>query len=146
MKAEELRTLDADELGNRLRGARRELYELRFKLAVGQLENHRQILKARKDIARILTVMHQREAGEPMEEAPAGVSSPGGPEAAARTAVAEEDEATQGRDEAAEAVAPEAAAGEEPAPAPGTAEPEAAAEKPARARRGRGRAGAGGSE
>ncbi len=60
MKAEELRTLDAEELGGRLKGARRELYELRFKLAVGQLENHRQILRVRKDIARILTVIHQR--------------------------------------------------------------------------------------
>jgi large subunit ribosomal protein L29 len=60
MKAEELRTLDADELGGRLRGARRELYELRFKLAVGQQDNHREIRKARKEIARILTVVHQR--------------------------------------------------------------------------------------
>ena len=59
MKAEELKTLDAEELGGRLKQARRELYELRFKLAVGQLENNRQIRKARKDIARILTVIHQ---------------------------------------------------------------------------------------
>ena len=60
MKAEELRALDADELGGRLRGARRELYELRFKLAVGQQDNHREVRKARKEIARILTVVHQR--------------------------------------------------------------------------------------
>ena len=69
MKAEELRTLDAEELGGRLKGARRELYELRFKLAVGQLENHRQILKARKDIARILTVIHQRELDGAVDQA-----------------------------------------------------------------------------
>ena len=64
MKPEELRTLDGDELTNRLKGARRELYELRFKLAVGQLDDHRQIRKVRKDIARILTVVHARRLGE----------------------------------------------------------------------------------
>jgi len=65
----ELRSLDTDELGVRLKQARRELYELRFKLAVGQLENNREIRKARKDIARILTVMHQSrfEEGAPAE-------------------------------------------------------------------------------
>jgi len=60
VKAEELQTLDADGLTSRLKGARRELYELRFKLAVGQLDDHRQIRKVRKDIARILTVVHAR--------------------------------------------------------------------------------------
>jgi large subunit ribosomal protein L29 len=60
MKASELRELDAEELGGRLKGARRELYELRFKLAVGQQDNHREIRKARKEIARILTIVHQR--------------------------------------------------------------------------------------
>jgi large subunit ribosomal protein L29 len=60
VKAEELHTLDGEELSSRLKGARRELYELRFKLAVGQLDDHRQIRKVRKDIARILTVVHAR--------------------------------------------------------------------------------------
>jgi len=60
VKAEELQTLDAGELDSRLKGARRELYELRFKLAVGQLDDNRQIRKVRKDIARILTVVHAR--------------------------------------------------------------------------------------
>src|SRR5690349_3284951 len=63
VKAEELRTLDSEELDTRLKGARRELYELRFKLAVGQLDDHRQIRKVRKDIARILTAVHQRRLG-----------------------------------------------------------------------------------
>src|SRR4030081_2461716 len=73
MKAEELRALDAEELGGRLKGARRELYELRFKLAVGQQDNHGEIRKARKEIAQILTVVHQRRLGavegEPEEQA-----------------------------------------------------------------------------
>jgi large subunit ribosomal protein L29 len=68
VKAEELRTLEAEELGSRLKQSRRELYELRFKLAVGQLENNREIRKVRKDIARILTVIHQHR----LEDATAG--------------------------------------------------------------------------
>src|ERR671933_1613420 len=83
MKARELRELDTEELGGRLRGARRELYELRFKLAVGQLDNHREIRKARKEIARILSVVHQRRLeGEP-EPAPSGLEAAQEPEAAA---------------------------------------------------------------
>lgn len=80
VKAEELRTLDAEELGGRLKQARRELYELRFKLAVGQLENNRQIRKARKEIARILTVIHQHRlegaaAGAEFEAAAVAVAA-----------------------------------------------------------------------
>jgi large subunit ribosomal protein L29 len=78
VKAEELRTLDSEELEGRLKGARRELYELRFKLAVGQLDDHRQVRKVRKDIARILTAVHQRRlegvlvgVGAPVEDAAA---------------------------------------------------------------------------
>ena len=63
MKVDELRVLEADELGGRLRVARRELYELRFKHAVGQLENSSQISKVRHDIARIMTVLHERDFG-----------------------------------------------------------------------------------
>lgn len=63
MKVDELRVLEADELGDRLRTARRELYELRFKHAVGQLENASQIKKVRHDIARIMTVQRERDFG-----------------------------------------------------------------------------------
>ena len=70
VKAEDLRTLDGEELTSRFKGARRELYELRFKLAVGQLDDHRQIRRVRKDIARILTVVHARRLGEEIAEAP----------------------------------------------------------------------------
>ena len=105
MKAEDLRTLDPEELGGRLKGARRELYELRFKLAVGQLDDHRQIRKVRKDIARILTVVHARRLGEEVLELPEVVA----------TAVAETAEP--------EAVVPETAAeAEAPAAAEGTNE------------------------
>jgi large subunit ribosomal protein L29 len=81
MKIDELRVLEADELGMRMRTARRELYELRFKHAVGQLENSSQISKVRHDIARIMTVLRERDFGfgpTPMEEQPvaAAVAEP----------------------------------------------------------------------
>ena len=89
MKAEELAVLDQHELSDRLKTSRRELYELRFQVAVGQLENNRQIRKVKKDIARILTVIRSREltagavAPEPQAPSaavPAASSSPAGEE------------------------------------------------------------------
>src|SRR5438309_10581805 len=77
MKVDELRVLEADELGMRLRSARRELYELRFKHAVGQLENSTQISKVRHDIARIMTVIRERDFGiapSAEEETPGAVA------------------------------------------------------------------------
>jgi large subunit ribosomal protein L29 len=105
MKPEERRTLDAEELGGRLKGARRELYELRFKLAVGQLENHRQILKVRKDIARILMVIHQRQLDTAVDEAYSGVASIAveSPEEPVETAVS--DDSAEATPEPVEAVA-----------------------------------------
>src|SRR5690242_15926514 len=79
MKVDELRVLEADELGMRMRTARRELYELRFKHAVGQLENSSQISKVRHDIARIMTVLRERDFGfgpTPMEEQAVAVAEP----------------------------------------------------------------------
>jgi large subunit ribosomal protein L29 len=92
VKAEDLRTLDGEELTSRLKGARRELYELRFKLAVGQLDDHRQIRKVRKDIARILTVVHARRLGEPIAVSSSALAIEpleGGEAGATATAVAE---------------------------------------------------------
>jgi len=63
VRVDELRILEQDELGVRLRTARRELYELRFKHAVGQLDNSSQIKKVRHDIARIMTVLRERDFG-----------------------------------------------------------------------------------
>jgi large subunit ribosomal protein L29 len=86
MKVDELRVLEADELGARLKTARRELYELRFKHAVGQLENSSQISKVRHDIARIMTVLRQRDFGiGPSEVTDMQAEAP----AAAAVAVAE---------------------------------------------------------
>ena len=76
MKVDELRVLEADELGGRLRAARRELYELRFKHAVGQLENSSQIAKVRHDIARIMTVLHERDFGILASVSPDALAAP----------------------------------------------------------------------
>jgi len=91
---QDMRALEGDELANRLKLARRELYELRFKLAVGQLEDSSQIHKIRKDIARILTVIRQRELGEPVIEAPEPVEAAAAeePETAEETQAAENEE------------------------------------------------------
>jgi large subunit ribosomal protein L29 len=89
-KLQDIRSLEGDELVNRLKQSRRELYELRFKLAVGQLEDSSQILKTRKDIARILTVIRQRELGESVAEAPEERSPTGLSTAAGEAEVAEE--------------------------------------------------------
>ena len=74
MKVDELRVLEEDELGGRLKAARRELYELRFKHAVGQLENSSQISKVRHDIARIMTVLQQRAFGIVAQPAPDAIT------------------------------------------------------------------------
>jgi large subunit ribosomal protein L29 len=77
MKVDDLRVLEADELGIRLRTSRRELYELRFKHAVGQLENSSQISKVRHDIARIMTVLRERDFGiGPVEAVAVGEPEP----------------------------------------------------------------------
>jgi large subunit ribosomal protein L29 len=83
VKAEELRELDAEELSGRLKGARRELYELRFKMAVGQLDNPRQIGRVRKDIARILTVVHERRLDEAVAQAYGSAEAIAAPQPAA---------------------------------------------------------------
>jgi len=60
-KATELRALSAEELDQKLAEAREELFNLRFQGATGQLENHGRLRAVRRDIARIYTVMRERE-------------------------------------------------------------------------------------
>jgi large subunit ribosomal protein L29 len=90
MKVDELRVLEVDELDGRLKAARRELYELRFKHAVGQLEDSSQVSKVRHDIARIMTVLREREFGIVAQVAPeAIVIAPGAAEITAAEPEAE---------------------------------------------------------
>ena len=62
-KASELRELGNEELVGKLREAKEELFKLRFQAATGQLENNGRLRSVRKDIARIYTLMHERELG-----------------------------------------------------------------------------------
>ncbi len=59
----ELRELHDDELETRLREAKEELFNLRFQMATGQLDNNRRLRAVRHDIARIYTILHERELG-----------------------------------------------------------------------------------
>jgi len=61
--AGELRNLTQEELVARLRESKEELFNLRFQGATGQLESHGRLRAVRKDIARIYTILRERELG-----------------------------------------------------------------------------------
>jgi large subunit ribosomal protein L29 len=61
--ATEIRALGDDEIVTRLREAKEELFNLRFQVATGQLDNNRRLQTIRRDIARIYTVLRERELG-----------------------------------------------------------------------------------
>jgi large subunit ribosomal protein L29 len=63
MKLEEIRVLGNEALAKQLEEAHQELFNLRFRLATKQLVNHRELARARKQIARIKTVIRERELG-----------------------------------------------------------------------------------
>ena len=64
MKASELRKMSNEELEAKLKELKAELFNLRFQLAVNQLENPMRISAVKKDIARIKTVLTEREMAE----------------------------------------------------------------------------------
>ena len=109
MKAQEIQELEMDELAGKLKDSRRELYELRFKLAVGQLDDHRQIRKVRQDIARLLTFKRQRELGMMHAgvavEASATATAPAAPAAPAATAAEDEQDEEMEQEQGMEAPA-----------------------------------------
>ena len=61
MKANELRKLSVEELNTKLADLKAELFNLRFQLAINQLENPMRISAVKKDIARVSTVLRQIE-------------------------------------------------------------------------------------
>jgi large subunit ribosomal protein L29 len=63
MKAKEIRQMSEKELDNRLLELKAELFNLRFQLATGQLDNPLRINAVRKDIARVKTIIRERELG-----------------------------------------------------------------------------------
>jgi large subunit ribosomal protein L29 len=62
-KAHELDELNAVDLEAKLRESKEELFNLRFQAATGQLESHGRLRAVKKDIARIYTVIRERELG-----------------------------------------------------------------------------------
>ena len=61
MKAAEIRNLSGEDLQAKLKEARAELFNLRFQMATGQLDNTARIKQVKKDIARVQTEMRDRE-------------------------------------------------------------------------------------
>jgi len=64
MKASELRELSLDELLEKERSVKQELFNLRFQKATGQLGNTAMISKTKRDLARVKTVIREREIAE----------------------------------------------------------------------------------
>src|SRR5690349_23350416 len=69
----ELRELSDDELKDRLRESKEELFNLRFQMATGQLANNRRLRTVRQEIARVYTVLRERELG--LASGPSGEES-----------------------------------------------------------------------
>ena len=63
MKAKEIRALGDEELKKQLEAAHKEFFELRFSAATKQLKSHRDLPKARKKIARLKTIIREKELG-----------------------------------------------------------------------------------
>ncbi len=64
MKTSEIRALNDEELLAKLKEAHEELFNLRFRLATRQLGNHREVPRVKKRIARIETILRERELGK----------------------------------------------------------------------------------
>lgn len=63
MKPSELRALSVDELKQKEMDLRRELFNLRFQLSKGELSNNMRVRAVRRDIARILTIITEKQRG-----------------------------------------------------------------------------------
>ena len=74
VSAGELRELTDEELTDRLRESKEELFNLRFQSATGQLESHGRIRAVKRDIARLYTVIRERELGIRATPAPVEVA------------------------------------------------------------------------
>ncbi len=62
MKATELRNMSEADLGAKLADLKQELFNLRFQLAINQLDNPHKIADVKKDIARVMTVIREKKA------------------------------------------------------------------------------------
>jgi large subunit ribosomal protein L29 len=70
MQAREIRTWTTEEIQERLEESHRRLFALRRELATGRLEDHNQVVNAKRDVARMKTILRERElVAELLEEA-----------------------------------------------------------------------------
>jgi len=63
LRVDEFRALSAEELAKQLEEAHQELFNLRFRLTTRQLVNHRELLMVKRKIARLKTIMTEKELG-----------------------------------------------------------------------------------
>lgn len=63
MKPKEIRTLNETDLAAQVQTSRQELFNLRFRLATRQLVNHRELRRVKKQIARLQTILREKELG-----------------------------------------------------------------------------------
>ena len=63
MNVEEIRALSDSEIEKQLEASHKELFDLRFRLSTRQLVNHREVHRVRKEIARLKTIIRERELG-----------------------------------------------------------------------------------
>jgi len=63
LKVEEIRALSDEELAKQVEEAHQEMFNLRFRLSTRQLVNHRELPKAKRKIARLKTIIRERELG-----------------------------------------------------------------------------------
>ena len=63
MKAQELRQLSAEQLNEKLKELKHELFNLRFQHAINQLDNPMRIHSVKKDIARVMTIIREKQLG-----------------------------------------------------------------------------------
>jgi large subunit ribosomal protein L29 len=68
MRAQEIRAMTSDELAQRLDDAYEEWFNLRFQFSTGQLENFNRLTEVKRDIARLKTIMRERELEQMWEE------------------------------------------------------------------------------
>jgi large subunit ribosomal protein L29 len=103
----ELDTFEDERLVDELKKSKEELFNLRFQSATGQLENHGRVRAVKRDIARIYTVLRERELGiratpAPVAAAPKAAAKKSTKKAAAPKAAADESTTTEAADTAEE--------------------------------------------
>lgn len=64
MQAQEIREMGTSEIQKQLENVREEYFNLRFRRASGQLEDYAQLRRVRRDVARLLTILREREMAE----------------------------------------------------------------------------------